>query len=159
MIHPLLHLLDRQRRKPEPRTPTLNRRYNLIHIITDNAEPDVLRVLLDDASEGGLGGGGHHVGFVEDDEFEAFGEEGAGFGELFDLFADDVDAAVVGGVELERYENNGIGGLKWNRWDGPQGFVSCNLHRIYDELLPGLWTFFPSQEVHRTADAAAYSSQ
>lgn len=95
MIYPLLHLPHRQRREPKPRTATLNRRHDLIHIITNNAEANVLRILFDNATEGGLGGGGHHVCFVKDDEFVAFGEEGACFGELFDLFADDIDAAVV----------------------------------------------------------------
>ena len=54
------------------------------------------------AAEGLLGAGGHAVGFVEDDEFLAAGGESDFFlGEAFDAVADDVDAALVGGVEFE----------------------------------------------------------
>lgn len=54
------------------------------------------------AAEGLLRAGGHAVGFVEDDEFLAARGEGDFFlGEAFDAVADDVDAALVGGVEFE----------------------------------------------------------
>ena len=54
------------------------------------------------AAEGLLRAGGHAVGFVEDDELLAAGGEGDFFlGEAFDAVADDVDAALVAGVELE----------------------------------------------------------
>ena len=54
------------------------------------------------AAEGLLRAGGHAVGFVEDDEFLAAWGEGDFFlGEAFDAVADDVDAALVTGVELE----------------------------------------------------------
>ena len=57
---------------------------------------------LHGAAEGLLGAGGHAVGFVEDDEFLAAWGEGDFFlGEGFDAVADDVDAALVGGVEFE----------------------------------------------------------
>jgi hypothetical protein len=48
-----------------------------------------------------LGSGGHRVRLVQDDELEALGKECTRLGELPDLIPDDVNAAVVGGVELE----------------------------------------------------------
>ena len=99
-IHPLLDLRDRQRGEPEARTTALDSGNALVDVVADDAEADVLRVLLDDAAERGLRGGGHHVGFVEDDELVAFGEECASLGKVLDLLADDFDAAVVGRVEL-----------------------------------------------------------
>ena len=73
-VHPPLHLLDRQGREAEPRTPTLDGRRDLANIVADDAEADVARVLLDDATESGLGSLGHHVGLVEDDELERWEE-------------------------------------------------------------------------------------
>jgi hypothetical protein len=99
-IQPLLHLHNRQRREAKACTSALNSRCDLIHIITNDAEPDVLGVLLDDAAKSSLCLLGHHIGFVEDDELVALGEECACFCELFDLFADHVDAAFVGCIEL-----------------------------------------------------------
>ena len=52
---------------------------------------------------------GHGIGLVEDDELDALVEELAGAGELLDLVADDVDAAGVGGVELEGHGRVGLG--------------------------------------------------
>ena len=60
------------------------------------------RVDFHGAAESLLGAGGHAVGFVEDDEFLAARGEGDFFlGEGFDAVADDVNAALVGGVEFE----------------------------------------------------------
>ena len=54
------------------------------------------------AAEGLLRAACHAVGFVEDDEFLAARGKGDFFlGEAFDGVADDVDAALVAGVELE----------------------------------------------------------
>ena len=54
------------------------------------------------AAEGLLRAGCHAVGFVEDDEFLPAGGKGYFFlGEAFDAVADDVDAALVAGVEFE----------------------------------------------------------
>ena len=54
------------------------------------------------AAEGLLRAGGHAVGFVEDDEFlAAWGQGDLFLGEAFDAVADDVDAALVRGVEFE----------------------------------------------------------
>ena len=92
VVHALLDLLDGQRREPEARTATLDGGDDLVDVVADDAEADVLRILLDDAPERGLRGGGHHVGFVEDDELVAFGEERARLGEVLDLLADDFDA-------------------------------------------------------------------
>ena len=87
----------------------LEGRDDLGHVVADEAEAGVLGVLLDDAAEGELGVVGHGIGLVEDDELDALVEELAGAGELLDLVADDVDAAGVGGVELEGHGRVGLG--------------------------------------------------
>ncbi|RUS13301.1 hypothetical protein BC937DRAFT_95532 [Endogone sp. FLAS-F59071] len=69
--------------------------------VADNAEADVACVLLDDAAEGVLCLLGHGVGLVEDNKLEACTKDFARTSKVLDLFADDVDATVVGGVKLE----------------------------------------------------------
>ena len=99
-IYPLLDLGHRQRREAEPRAATLHRGHDLVDVVADDAKAHVLRILLDNAAEGRLGGGGHHVGLVEDDELVALREQRARFREVLDLLADDVDAAVIRRVQL-----------------------------------------------------------
>ena len=79
-------------------------------VVRNNTEPDIRGVFLHDATEGVLGGGRHGIGFVENDKFVGCeGTVGVGGcvedllcgGEGLDLFADYVDAPVIGGVELE----------------------------------------------------------
>jgi len=77
--------------------------YNLVDIVADDAKPNVLRVLFDDASKCGLGSGSHHIRLVQYDEFEPFGEKGARLCELLYLLTDDVDASVVRGVQLIKF--------------------------------------------------------
>jgi hypothetical protein len=78
----------------------LNGRRNLVDIVADDAKTNVLGVLLDNATKGSLGSGSHHIGFVKYDELIPFGEKGARLCELFYLFADNVNASVVRGVQL-----------------------------------------------------------
>ena len=73
---------------------------NLVDIVADDAKTNVLRVLLDDATKCGLGGGSHHIGLVQYDELKPFGKKGARLCELLYLLADNVDASVVRGVQL-----------------------------------------------------------
>lgn len=103
-IQPPLHLLYRQRRKPETRTPTLDSRNDLVHVVTNDAKPDVLRILLDDATESRLCGSCHHIGLVQDDELVPFREQCAGLGEVLNLFTHYLDTAVVRRVELAGWE-------------------------------------------------------
>lgn len=75
---------------------------DLVHVVADDTEPDVLRVLFDDATESGLGSLGHHVGFVQDYEFVAFGEQSTCFCELLDLLAYDINSTIVRCIELSK---------------------------------------------------------
>lgn len=82
-------------------------------VVGDYAEPGVSRVLFHNPPQGHLRRVGHGIGFVEDDELEAGdaagprctadGEYLFGGSERLDLLAHNVDAAVVGGVELEHH--------------------------------------------------------
>jgi hypothetical protein len=100
-LQPLLHFHLLQRRKPESRASTLNRRSDLPNVIADDTEPDVLGVLLDYSSKSSLCGSCHLIRFIQDDEFVRGGEESACFGELANEIPDGVDAAFIRGVELE----------------------------------------------------------
>lgn len=71
MIELLLYLCDRVGREPETRASTLDRRDDLVDVVTNDAKPDVLGVLFYHTTQSCLGCGGHHVCFVEDDKFEA----------------------------------------------------------------------------------------
>lgn len=81
-------------------------------VVCDDAEAGVGGVLFHDAAQGHLRRGRHGVGLVEDDELEGReggavarlgprGEDLSGGGEGLDLLADDVDASVVGCVQLQ----------------------------------------------------------
>ena len=87
-------------RESEPGTSTLDSGDNLVDIVANDTEPDVLGILFYHPSKRSLGSLSHHVCFIEDDELEALREEGSRLGELLDLLANDVDTAVVRGVEL-----------------------------------------------------------
>ena len=70
MIQPLLDFYYRERRKAEARATALNGWYYLVDIIADDAEADILCVLLDDTAKCSLCSRGHHVRFVQYYEFE-----------------------------------------------------------------------------------------
>ena len=61
---PLFHLHNWEWREPESRAATLDGGDDFIHIIANNAEPDILGILLYDATQGRLGLLSHHVCFV-----------------------------------------------------------------------------------------------
>lgn len=61
---PLLHFHNWEWREPESRTATLDGGDDFIHIIANNAEPDILGILLYDATQSRLGLLSHHVCFV-----------------------------------------------------------------------------------------------
>ena len=44
----------------------------------------------------------HHVGFIKDDELEAFRKQRSGLGKLLDLFAYYIYTSVVGCIELQK---------------------------------------------------------
>ena len=80
----------------------------LSDVVADDAEARVLGVGLDDPPQGGLRVVGHGVGFVEDADLDGrdlllrVGIQGdLALGELLDLLAHDVDAALVRGVQLD----------------------------------------------------------
>jgi len=66
----LLHLRDWVGGKPESCAPALHRRRNFVDVVAYNTKPDILGILFDHTTECCLGGGGHHVCFVENYEFE-----------------------------------------------------------------------------------------
>ena len=78
----------------------MNSGCDLVDVVADDAESDVLRVLLYHTSEGRLRRLSHHIRLTKDDELEALGEECPGLCELLYLLADDVDATIIGCVEL-----------------------------------------------------------
>ncbi|EJK74657.1 hypothetical protein THAOC_03657 [Thalassiosira oceanica] len=107
---PAADLTLTERREPESRAPALQRGDDLADVVAYQAEPCVLRVLLDDPAQGELGVARHGVGLVEYYKLDPLVEELAGAGELLDLVADGVDPAGVRGVELERHGGVGGGG-------------------------------------------------
>jgi hypothetical protein len=93
-----------------------------MRIIRNHTEPRVRGVLLHDAAQRHLRRRGHGVRFVEDDELVlrdlgggllglAEAEDLLGGGEGADLLADDVDAAVVGGVQLQDHLAHVLGAV------------------------------------------------
>lgn len=98
MVQPLLDLCYREWRKTEARTTALNSWYYLVHVVAYDTKTDVFCVLFDDTAKCSLRRRGHHVCFIEYDEFEAFGEERPGLRELLDLLTDNIDTSVVRGV-------------------------------------------------------------
>lgn len=97
----------------EARAAAEQRGAELVGVVGNDAEARVGRVLFHDAAQRHLRRVGHGVCFVEDDELEAghggcarrlgaaHAEDLLGAGKGLDLLAHHVDAAVVGGVELE----------------------------------------------------------
>lgn len=94
-VQTFLHLRYGQRREAEPCASTLNRGNDLVDVVADNAEPNVLGVLLDYTAQGRLCCGSHHVRLVQNDEFEALGEQGTRLCEILDLLPYNVNATVV----------------------------------------------------------------
>lgn len=92
-----------QRAEAEPCATGLQCWNYLGNIVADEAEPGCLGILLNNSSEGELGGRGHVVALVEDDEFDAAAQKLLRAAEVFDLVTDHVDASIVTGVELERH--------------------------------------------------------
>lgn len=84
-----------------------------MRVIRNNAEPRVGRVLLHDPAQRHLRRRRHGVRLIEDNQLIRRHRLGPGLGggredlpragERLDLLAHDVDAAVVGGVELEHH--------------------------------------------------------
>jgi len=103
-----------QRAEPEPSAPRQEGRGELVGVVGDDAEARIGRVLLHDAAKGHLRRVGHGIGLVEDDQLVARKGTGARArpphaedllrrGERLDLFAHDVDAAVVRRVQLQNH--------------------------------------------------------
>jgi hypothetical protein len=65
----LLHGIARQRTKAKARAARLKSRNDLGQVVANEAKPTIARVLLDDATQRGLRGGGHRVSLVQNDEF------------------------------------------------------------------------------------------
>lgn len=86
---------------------------NLVDVVTDDAEADVFGVLFDNASKGSLGLLRHHVGLIQNDEFVSFGKQRSCFGELFDLFPDDIYATFIGSVELQEVSTSSLTHVGW----------------------------------------------
>lgn len=80
----------------------MNGRDDLVDVIANNAETNVLRILFNDTTQGCLSLLGHHVGLVQDNELEAFRKQGASLCELLDLFTNNVDTTLIGGIELNK---------------------------------------------------------
>jgi hypothetical protein len=113
LVHEDTDILLLQGAEAEPCTPRQQSRAELVRVVCNDAEARVGRVLLHDAAEGHLSGVCHGVGLVKDDELEARNacprgrrahrEDLLCGGEGLDLLAHDVDATVVGGIELEHH--------------------------------------------------------
>ena len=71
MVELLLHFRDRMRREPETCASALYRWDNLVDVVANDAKPDVLGILFYYPTQSCLRRGGHHVCFIEDDQFEA----------------------------------------------------------------------------------------
>ena len=84
-------------------------------VVCNNAESSVGSVFFHYTAERHLGGGGHGVGFIENDKFEGaerggcslghwcrcVGENLFGRGEGLYLFTDNINATVVGGIQFQ----------------------------------------------------------
>ena len=96
-------LLGVERSEPEPSTPGLKGGNDLGQVVADQAEPDIVCELFNDASESVLGVGGHGVGFIQNDQLEARVEDGSCGGEVEDLATNHSNATVVRGVQLQHH--------------------------------------------------------
>lgn len=95
-------LLVRQARVPQDGTARLQRLDDLVTLVAREREPRRGAVDFHRAPKRLLGPARHAVCFVQDDEFLAARGQGDFFlGEGFDAVADDVDAPLVAGVELQ----------------------------------------------------------
>ncbi len=74
---------------------------NFADVVANEAEAYVGKAVLQQQSQGLLRALGHVVDFVQDDEFGAALEQSLGVHEGHDLVANDVDAAFVGGVQVD----------------------------------------------------------
>ena len=79
----------------------MDSRYNFVDIIADDAKSDVLSILFDNATKGSLRCCCHHIGFIQDNEFVALGEQGTCLGEILDALTNDVNTTFVGGIKFE----------------------------------------------------------
>lgn len=73
---------------------------NLVHIVADDAKPDILCVLLYYSAEGCLCSRRHHIGLIQNDQFIALGKQGTCLGEIFYAVTNDINAAFVRGIKL-----------------------------------------------------------
>jgi len=91
-------------------------------IVCNDAESGVRRVLLHNSSQCHLCRGCHRVRLVKDNQLVcsnrsrgigsgAHGEDLLRAGKSLDLFADNVDAAVIGGVEFENHLAHILGAI------------------------------------------------
>ena len=85
----------------EPGTSTLDRRDDLVDVVANDTESEVLCVLFDDTPKHSLDSGGHHISFIEDDEFETSREQCSRLGKVLDLLANNVNTSVVGRIQLK----------------------------------------------------------
>jgi len=99
-IESFFYFCYRERREPKSCTSTLYRGGNLVDVVTNDAESNVLCILLDDTSESCLCLLCHHVCFIENNELVSLRKECSGFGKLLYLFAYNVNTTIVGGVKL-----------------------------------------------------------
>lgn len=116
LVHQSPNIRLFQRTESKPRTSRQQCWGEFVSVVRDDAESRVGGIFLHDPSERHLCGRGHSVGFVEDDEF-VLGHGGCRGrpirgcrwthaeylfrrSEGLDLFSHDVDASVVGSVQL-----------------------------------------------------------
>ena len=115
-LHKANNVLNRQLVEPEAHEFGLQRFVNAADVVADEAKPHVVLgvvVAVEQVAQRGLRVLGHVVHFVQYDEFYAGAKERLRGDEAVDLIANDVNAALVGGVQVNHEAAVGVlhGGL------------------------------------------------
>ena len=114
-------------------------------IIRDDAESGIRRVLLHNPSQRHLRRGSHRVRLVQDNQLvcshrtrgpgsRVHGEDLLRAGEGLDLFADDIDTAIIGGIELEDHLAHVLGAIDSARESEDSRCFSCSWRTVEKEM-------------------------
>lgn len=143
--YPYIRLLEWA--KSKTRTSRQQRRGQLVRIVGDYAKPSVGRVLLHDSPQGHLCSVCHGIGFIKDNQLVGSNvisapspaatthvEDLFGRRKCLDLLAHDINATIVGGVELEDHLAHVVGAVDSTGKGKYGGSLSCSRRAVKEEM-------------------------